>query len=133
MISAVTGRQVDAAGLLEVGELGDLHAVHDDLPADAPGAEGRRLPVVFLEPHVVLGEDDAQALEAPKVGPLDVLRRGLDDDLELQVLAETERVLPYRPSAGRREGWTYAHFQGSAVSTLRKVAGCIVPAPTGRS
>ena len=34
-------RQLDAAGLLEVGELGDLHAVEEDLPADPPGAEGR--------------------------------------------------------------------------------------------
>jgi hypothetical protein len=41
-------------GLLEVGELRDLHAVEHHLPADAPGAERRRLPVVLLEADVVL-------------------------------------------------------------------------------
>src|SRR5262245_32752742 len=39
--------QVDAARLLEVGELGDLHAVHPDLPAEPPCSEGRPLPVVL--------------------------------------------------------------------------------------
>ena len=47
-------REVDAAGLLEVGELRDLHAVEQHLPADAPRAERRRLPVVLLEADVVL-------------------------------------------------------------------------------
>ena len=34
-------RQLLPSGLLEVGELRDLHAVHHDLPADTRGAEGR--------------------------------------------------------------------------------------------
>jgi hypothetical protein len=33
--------QGEAAGLLEIGELGDLQAVEPDLPAQAPGAESR--------------------------------------------------------------------------------------------
>src|SRR5262249_44280651 len=40
--------QIDAAALLEVGELRDLQAVEHDLPAYAPGAEGGRFPVVFF-------------------------------------------------------------------------------------
>ena len=40
---------------------------------------------------------------------------------------------PKRPSAGRREGWTYATFQGSCPSTRRNVSGCIVPAPISMS
>ena len=52
-------RELDAAGLLEVGELGDLHAVEQHLPADAPGAEGRRLPVVLFEADVVHRRIDA--------------------------------------------------------------------------
>ena len=87
------GREVDAAGLLEVRELGDLHAVHDDLPAHAPGAERRGLPVVLLEADVVLREHDPEPLEAAQVDVLDVLGRGLQDDLELEVLAEPEGVL----------------------------------------
>src|SRR5580658_2214378 len=42
------GVKVDAAALLEVGELRDLKAIQHNLPADAPGAERGRLPVVFL-------------------------------------------------------------------------------------
>ncbi len=45
--------ELEAARLLEVGELGDLHAVEHHLPADAPRAERRRLPVVLLEAQVV--------------------------------------------------------------------------------
>ena len=60
-------REVDAADLLEVGELRDLHAVEQHLPADAPGAERRRLPVVFLEPDVVLARVDAARLEAVEI------------------------------------------------------------------
>ena len=32
---------IDAAALLEIGELGHLHAIEPHLPAHAPGAEGR--------------------------------------------------------------------------------------------
>ena len=47
------GIEVDAAALLEVGELGDLQAVEHDLPADAPGSKGGRLPVVFFKLDVM--------------------------------------------------------------------------------
>ena len=47
------GMDVDAADLLEVGELSDFHAVEPDFPAQAPGAEGRRFPVIFYETDVV--------------------------------------------------------------------------------
>src|SRR5690242_19239730 len=57
------GRQLDAAGLLEIGELGDLEAVEHHLPPDTPGAERRRLPVVFFEADVVLPRVDAARLE----------------------------------------------------------------------
>jgi hypothetical protein len=60
-------RQLDAARLLEVGELRDLEAVEQHLPADSPGAEGRRLPVVLLEADVVLPRVDAARLEALQI------------------------------------------------------------------
>src|SRR5690606_28041785 len=41
-------RELDAARLLEVGELGDLHPVTPHLPAEPPGPEGGRLPVVEI-------------------------------------------------------------------------------------
>src|SRR6266508_4633720 len=40
---------------------------------------------------------------------------------------------PKRPSAGRRDGCTYATFQCAGPSTRRNVSGCIVPAPTSTS
>ena len=73
VISAVIGREVDAAGLLEVRELRDLHPVEEHLPADSPRAERRRLPVVLLEAEVVLLRVDAEGDEALDVEVLDVL------------------------------------------------------------
>ena len=65
-ISAVTGRQVEAADLLEVRELRDLHAVQPDLPAEAPGAEGRALPVVLDEADVVLEQVEPERFRATR-------------------------------------------------------------------
>ena len=100
MISTEIGLEVDAAHLLEVGELGDLQAVEHHLPADAPRAERRRLPVVFLEPDVVLARLDAARLEALQVERLDLVGRGLHDHLELVVLEEAVRVLAEPPVVG---------------------------------
>ena len=55
---------VEAADLLEIGELRHLHAVAPDLPAQAPGAQGRAFPVVLDEAQVVQAGVDAQRVEA---------------------------------------------------------------------
>ncbi len=89
--------ELDASGLLEVGELRDLHAVEHHLPADAPRAQGRCLPVVLLEAQVVDREIDSHRFEALDVELLDVERRRLQDDLELVVLVEPERVVAVAP------------------------------------
>ncbi len=57
------GLAVEAADLLEVGELRDFHAVEPDFPAQAPGAERGVFPVVLDEAHVVLLEVQPQRLE----------------------------------------------------------------------
>ena len=93
VISAEIGREVDAARLLEVGELRDLLPVEQHLPADAPRAERRRLPVVLLEAHVVRGGVDAERRQALQVQVLHVGRRRLQDHLVLLVLVEAVRVL----------------------------------------
>ena len=86
-------RELDAAGLLEIGELGDLLAVEQHLPADAPRAERRRLPVVFLEPDVVRAQVDAARFEALQIQLLHFVGRRLEDHLELMVLEQAVGVL----------------------------------------
>ena len=90
-------REVDAADLLEVGELGDLHAVEHDLPADAPRAECRGLPVVLFESNVVLAGIDPAGLEAVEIQLLHFIRRRLEDDLVLMMFEQAVRVLPKSP------------------------------------
>ena len=58
------GIQVQAAALLEVRELGDLEAIEENLPADAPSAESRRLPIVLFKANVMFPEIDADGGEA---------------------------------------------------------------------
>ncbi len=45
---------IDAADLLEIGELRHFHAVAPDFPAQAPGAERRAFPIVLDEADVVV-------------------------------------------------------------------------------
>ncbi len=47
------GAAIKAANLLKIGELGHLHAIEPDLPAQPPGPQGRRLPVVLHETDIV--------------------------------------------------------------------------------
>ena len=56
----------EAADLLEVGELGDLHAVQPDFPAQAPGAQRRRFPVVLDEADIVHQRIEAERLQRPR-------------------------------------------------------------------
>ncbi len=58
--------QIDAAALLEVGELRDLLAVQHHLPADAPGAERGRFPVVLFELNIVLRKIEPMASRLPR-------------------------------------------------------------------
>ena len=99
-------RQVDAAGLLEVGELGDLLAVEQHLPADAPGAERRRLPVVFLEAHVVGAQVDAAGLETLQISCCTSSGAGFRITWNCWCLNRRFGFSPKRPSAGRRDGCT---------------------------
>ena len=93
MSSPETGSAVDAADLLEVGELADLHAVAPDLPAEAPGAQRRALPVVLDEADVVQRRVDAERRQAAEIEILDVRRRRLQDHLELVVVLQPVGVL----------------------------------------
>ena len=61
------GFAVEAADLLEVRELRDFHAVQPDFPAETPGAERRRLPVVLDEAHVVHARVEAERAQRSEV------------------------------------------------------------------
>ena len=82
-----------AAHLLEIGELGDFHAVQPYLPAQAPGAESRRLPVILYEADIMLFRIDAKTLQRGQVQLLNVVRRRLHDDLELMMLVQAVRIV----------------------------------------
>ena len=123
---------VDAAELLEVRELRDLHAVAPDLPAEAPGAERRLLPVVLDQANVVLLEVDPERLERAEVPVEDVLGRRLEDHLVLEVVLEPERVLAVAAVGGRITGSTYAarHSSGSGRGRAGTWPDWSVPAPS---
>src|SRR5207248_11103283 len=86
------GVAFDAADLLEIGELADLHAVEPDLPAEPPGAKGRALPIVFDKADVVLRGIDAERRETLQIQILAVGRRRLQDHLQLIIMLQPVRV-----------------------------------------
>ena len=111
---------VEAAELLEVGELGDLHAVGPDLPALAPGAQRGAFPVVFDEADVVLAQVDAERLQRLQVQILDVGRRGLDHHLVLVVVTQAEGVLAVAAVGRPRGGLDVGGAPGARVETAQE-------------
>ena len=98
------GIAVEAADLLEVGELRHLHAIAPHLPAESPGAERRALPVVLDEADVVqLGSMPMRA-QALQVEILHVGRRRLHDHLELIVVLQAVGVLAVAAILGPARG-----------------------------
>ena len=87
------GVALEAAHLLEVGELRHLHAVDPHFPAQPPGAQRGAFPVVLDEAHVVRVHVDADGAQRPQVQLLDVVGRGLHEHLELEVVLGAVRVL----------------------------------------
>ena len=88
---------VEAANLLEIRELRDLHAVQPHLPAEAPCTERRRFPVVLDEPHVVDARVDTHRRERSQVEVDEIRWRRLDHHLVLVVPLHAKRVLAVAP------------------------------------
>ena len=97
-----------AAGLLEIGELGDFHAVQPHFPAQAPGAQGRRFPVVLDKTQVVHQRVDAQRLQRSEIALEQVIGVGLHHHLVLVVALQTVGIFAIaaigRTAAGLDEG-----------------------------
>ena len=86
------GMKIEPADLLEVGELRDFHPVEPHLPAESPGADRGRFPVVFHETNIVFQGVDPEALEGVEIELLDVQRRRLQEDLILIVVLQAVGV-----------------------------------------
>ncbi len=95
---------VDAADLLEVGELRHFHAVEPDFPAQAPGAQRRVFPVVLDEAHVILLEVEAERFERAEIEFENVRRRGLEHHLVLVVVLHAVGVLAVAAVLGAARG-----------------------------
>ena len=114
---------VDPPHLLEVGELRHLHAVAPDLPAEAPGAERRALPIVLDEADVVGVHVDAEHPQANEILVLHVLGRGLQDHLELVVVLEPVGVLAVAPVAGPAGGLHVGRAPGLRAQAAERRRG----------
>ena len=95
---------LDTAHLLEVRKLRDLHAVEPDLPAKAPGAQGRALPVILDKTDVMVVGVQANGGQRTQVELLGVDRRGLDEHLELIVVLHAVGVLAVAAVGGTAAG-----------------------------
>ena len=89
--------QIDASALLEVCKLRDLKPVKHHLPADAPGAQRGRFPIVFFELNVVLAQINSHCAQRLQIQILHVLRRRLQNDLQLHVLIQAIGILAVTP------------------------------------
>ena len=83
---------LEPAGLLEIGELGHLHAVEPHFPAEAPGAQRGRLPVVLDEAQIVHQRIEPELLQRTDVQLQDVLRVRLHHHLVLVIVLQAVRV-----------------------------------------
>ena len=119
-----------AARLLEVGELGDFLPVQPDFPAQAPGAQRGRFPVVFDKADVVLARVDAQRFQRLQVELLRVAGIGLEDDLELVVLLQAVGVLAVAAIIRADGGLDVGHVPRLRAQHAQEGGRVIVPAPT---
>ena len=98
------GIQIKAAALLEVSKLGDLQAVQHDLPADSPGPQRGRFPVVFFKLEVVPAQINADGGQRFQIDFLHIDRRRLQHHLKLGVFEEPVGVLAVT-AVGGAAGW----------------------------
>ena len=85
--------QLNAARLLEVGELGDLLPVQPDFPAQAPGAQGGAFPVILYKTNIVAARVNANRFQRAEVKLLRVAGIGLEDHLELGMLLQAVGII----------------------------------------
>jgi hypothetical protein len=95
---------VDAPHLLEIGELGDFHAIEPDLPAQAPGTQGGIFPIVLDEADIVLRRGETQCLEGTQVALENVGGSRFQHHLELVVVLQAVGVVAVAAILGPTRG-----------------------------
>ena len=88
------------AGFLKIRELGNLHAVEPDLPAQSPRAQRRRFPIILPELDVMFSGINPQGRETVQVQRLDRVHARLDDHLVLIIVLQPVGIFTV-PSIGR--------------------------------
>ncbi len=117
---------IEAADLLEIGELRHLHAVAPHLPAETPGPERRALPIILDEADVVLERVEAYGRERAQIKLLEIRRARLHDDLILIVVLHPVGVLAVpailRPARGLHIGGV-PHLRPERAQRCRRMEG----------
>ena len=85
--------RINAADLLEISELRDFHTVQPYLPADPPGTERGRLPVILHKADIMLLRHNPQFPQRLQIDFLDIIGRRFHDDLKLVMLVQTVRII----------------------------------------
>ncbi|MNC57785.1 hypothetical protein D3C75_1074670 [compost metagenome] len=85
---------LNPADLLEIRKLCNFHAIQPYFPAETRAAQRRVLPVVLNETDVMQKRIYAKRLQTIQIQLLNVVRRRLDNYLELVMLIQTVRVFP---------------------------------------
>ena len=124
-VGDLTGNRfaVDATDLLEIGELGDFHAVHPDFPAEAPGAERRVLPVILDKADIVLLQVEAEGFQRAEIEVENVVRRRFEHDLILIVVLHAVGVLAITTVLGAARGLNIGGFPGLGAERAQKGRG----------
>ena len=117
--------QLQAAGLLKIGELGDFLAVEPDLPAQTPGAQGRTLPVVFHKADVLLFRLQPQRPQGVEVELLRVAGVRLQDDLILEEGLHAVGVFAVAPVIGADAGLDVGHAPGLRPQHAQQGGGVV--------
>ena len=106
------GLSSNPAGLLKIGELGDLHPVEPDLPAQTPCAQGGGFPVVLHKPDIVIEGIDPEGLQAVEIDLLDIQGGRFHDDLVLIIVLKPIGILSVSAIRGTPGRLDIGHIPG---------------------
>ena len=115
---------VYAAHLLEISKLCDFHAVEPDFPAETPGTQCRRFPVVFDKADIVFSRVEAQYFQTLQIQFLDIVRARFADDLELMMLIQPVRIIAITAigrTAGRFDVCDVPWFRSQRTQERRRI------------